>query len=130
MSNDASVLVVDDHPETCLVMVKLLRLYGVSAESVSSGEAALTTIDAHPPALVFLDWMMPGMTGLEVLRALRANHRFDQTSVVMYSAISDAERQHEARLAGAQDYIVKGSSALGAIEQLVAKYVKKTGLNS
>ena len=127
----AAVLVVDDHPETCYVLVKLMKLRGVSAESVNSGEAALASIDADPPELVFLDWMMPGMTGLEVLRALRANHRFDQTSIVMYSAISDVECQHEALKSGAQDYIVKGGSAFTAIEQVLAKYVEnKTGYNS
>jgi CheY-like chemotaxis protein len=65
--------------------------------------------------------MMPEMNGLDVLRALRANPRFKDLPVVMFSALSDPAIQREALRAGAQAFIVKGhfDDALAAVQKYV-----------
>jgi CheY-like chemotaxis protein len=71
---------------------------------------------------VFLDYMMPGMSGLDVLRVVRADPKFDGLPVVMYSAMSDPAVRETAIRAGAQDFVVKGrfDDLRAAVEKYVA----------
>ena len=66
---------------------------------------------AHPPALVILDVMMPGLNGFQVLTALRANTTTRQVPVVMLSARAGEEASVEGLVAGANDYVVKPFAA-------------------
>ena len=86
-----TVLVVEDHPDTCRMMARLLAAFGHRADCALSGEAALAHLAAAaaPPDVVLLDAMMPGMDGVEVLRRLRADPRTARLPVVMCSAVSD-----------------------------------------
>ena len=102
-------LIVDDNVVTARVLAKLLRYEGHEAASVNSGPDALRVIESQPPQVVLLDWMMPGMDGPSVLRALRSNPRFDRVRVVMFSAISEPSRVGDTLRMGAYDYIVKGT---------------------
>ncbi len=65
------VLVVDDHEDTRRMMVRLLRHSGYDADMAGDGAAALRAMKAHRPGLVLLDYNMPGMTGSDVVRAIR-----------------------------------------------------------
>ena len=91
------------------------------ADCVQSGEEALRYVEAHPIKLVFLDWMMPEMSGLDVLKALRAQPQFKDLPVVMFSALSDPAIHAEAVKAGAQGFIIKGcfDAALAAVKKYV-----------
>jgi DNA-binding response OmpR family regulator len=73
--------------------------------------------------LVILDVMMPGMTGLEVLRTIRAEARLNTTRVLMFAAMSDARTTAEARSLGAAGYIVKGVGC----PELLAEIRKNVG---
>lgn len=117
----ASVLVVDDNPDSCRVLMRFISRFNGPADCVESGAEALKYIETHTTKLIFLDWMMPEMTGLDVLRALRANSRFKDLPVVMFSALSDPSVQQEALRAGAQAFIVKGQfdEALATIKKYI-----------
>jgi chemosensory pili system protein ChpA (sensor histidine kinase/response regulator) len=117
-----NVLVVDDNRDSCMMLVKLIGRYGGPADCVESGVDALRYVEEKRPKLVFLDWMMPEMSGLEVLRVLRADPKFDGLPVVMFSAMSEAAFRQAAIEAGAQDFIVKGR--FDEVEAAVKKYVK------
>ena len=117
------VLVVDDHVDTGQVLVRLLRHSGCDAASVESGLAALSHVGERHTDLVILDVMMPGMTGLDVLRQLRRDPRFAALPVVMYSACTDDACRGEALRLGAQDYVVKGRLDFPSLRELVRKYV-------
>jgi DNA-binding response OmpR family regulator len=71
----------------------------------SDGEEALRLAQEHTPDVVILDLMVPGLNGLEVLRALRADPTTKETSVAVVSAWSEVES--EARTAGADEFIPK-----------------------
>jgi CheY-like chemotaxis protein len=105
------VLVVDDNLDTCRVLVRLVETFNGPASCVESGPAALKFLEGERPNLVFLDYMMPGMSGLEVLRAMRGDPKFSSIPVVMFSAASDPDLIREALAAGAQDFLVKGDIA-------------------
>src|SRR5690242_7609201 len=81
------VLVVDDHVDTNHILCKLIRRLGHSTSSAYTGEGALAMLSGEIPDLIILDCMMPGMTGIEVLRLLRTNPKTAQLPVIMYSAV-------------------------------------------
>jgi CheY-like chemotaxis protein len=117
-----NVLVVDDHRDTCRLLVKLLELAGYPALCIGDGAAALASIAAHLPAMVFLDVMMPGLDGFDVLRALRAAPASHRLPVVMYTAVSDDASADRARHLGADEYVVKGRMGYAELRALALRY--------
>lgn len=104
----ADLLVVDDDDVSGRVLTLLLRECGHNAVCRANGQAAIEHVRSAHCDLVLLDLMMPGVDGLEVLKSLRADEQTRNVAVVMYTAISDPERQAEAIRLGAQDYLIKG----------------------
>src|SRR4051812_36407867 len=102
------ILVVDDHPDVRVTVVRLLMLEGYEAQAVASGEEALRYLESRIPHCILLDHNMPGMTGLELLSAIRADPRFAAINVVMFSA-QDGPVKTRALAAGANAFVLKGS---------------------
>jgi two-component system response regulator MprA len=99
------ILVIDDDPAVTSVLRRGLTYEGFAVDVAASGEEGLAVVRDHPPALIILDIMMPGMDGLEVLRRLRAAG--DSIPVLMLTA-KDAPQDEVAGLQqGADDYVVK-----------------------
>jgi CheY-like chemotaxis protein len=82
----ARVLVVDDAPETRLLVRTLLTHAGHEVFEAADGSAALSRATEHQPDLVLLDFSMPAMSGPEFIRALRADPRVTRTVVALYTA--------------------------------------------
>jgi CheY-like chemotaxis protein len=108
MADDA-ILIVDDNVDTNKLLVSLLKRLGRRAICVSSGEEALAYLRLHLPRLIVLDVMLPGMDGIEVLRALRADPRTARLPVSIFSAVSDPAYREHAIKHGADDYWVKST---------------------
>ena len=102
-----TVVVVDDDPDIrALVSMRLSKAgYAVTVES--DGEAGLATALAERPDLVVLDWMMPGLSGIEVCRMLRDDPRTTDTAVLLLTARAQEEDIERGFAAGADDYLVK-----------------------
>ena len=98
------ILVVDDEAH----IVDLVRLYlereGYRVRSAASGEAALSEVRSHPPAMVILDVMLPGMDGFEVCRRLRGE---SQVPVLMLTARDEDLDKILGLELGADDYLTK-----------------------
>lgn len=103
----ARVLVVDDMEANRAVMCRRLERFGYDLLGVDSGRAALESIADQPPDIVLLDYMMPKMSGIEVLRALRQNTDTRDLPVIMVTARAESEATVEALDAGADDYVTK-----------------------
>jgi CheY-like chemotaxis protein len=100
-------MVVEDNPSSMRLFSGLLRAAGYRVAESTSGEAALDAARAAPPRLILMDMQLPGMDGLEVARALRADPDTNGIPVVALTAHAmqgDAER---ARAAGCCGYITK-----------------------
>ena len=82
----ARVLVVDDAPETRLLVRTLLTHAGHEVFEAADGAVALSSATQHKPDLVLLDFSMPAMSGPEFIRALRADPRVRRTVVALYTA--------------------------------------------
>ena len=103
----ADVLVVDDDFDTCRVLGRLLRAHGHATACCPDGAAALAHLAGHVPALVLLDLMMPGLSGLDVLRRIRGDDRLAGVAVVLYTAAADPNLARDGRVAGATDVVLK-----------------------
>lgn len=100
----ARVLVVDDDPTVAEVVAGYLDRAGHLVDRAADGPAALARAAEHPPDLVVLDLMLPGMDGLEVCRRLRER---GPVPVVMLTARGDEEDRVLGLEVGADDYVTK-----------------------
>jgi DNA-binding response OmpR family regulator len=98
------VLVIDDDPTVSDVVRRYLERDGLTVEVVADGDAGLARALADPPDLVVLDLMLPGLSGLEVCRRLRAA---GPTPVVMLTALGDEADRVLGLELGADDYVSK-----------------------
>jgi CheY-like chemotaxis protein len=100
------VLVVDDVPDTRRLMRRILERIGLAVVEADTGEAALEVIERRRPAVVVLDLRLPGMTGFDVARWVRAHADQDiaRTSLLACSASVQPEIQREALDAGADAF--------------------------
>jgi signal transduction histidine kinase len=105
-SRQDRVLVVDDNSDMRGHLCGLLEhRYGVDA--VPDGKAALTRIRGQHYDLMIVDIMMPSMTGLELLKAVRSDPRIAHTPIILLSARAGEESSAEGLYAGADDYLPK-----------------------
>ena len=99
------ILVIDDHPEVALLMAEALESEGHEAVIAGSGEEGLQAIDQSPPDAVFLDVVMPGIDGIEVLRRIRAKR--PHLPVILVSGTVSATQIATARELGVTDVLRK-----------------------
>jgi len=103
----ARLLVVDDEDVLSRVTARRLRNRGYVAETAGSGGEALALLGKEHFDLVLLDLMMPGMGGLEVLRAIRELWPSSRLRVLVLTARTDRETLDEARARGADGVVIK-----------------------
>ena len=104
----AMILVVDDHRGVADAAVALVGAGGHEARAVYSGGAALAFVRSRPVDLVVLDVSMPDLSGLDVLRTLRAEGKLPGLPVVMFSA--DRHARDEALRLGAAAFVCKSDA--------------------
>ena len=107
MNQSKRILVVEDERDIGDLIVHLLTREGFIATRVGEGRSALARAEAETPALVILDWMLPGMDGLEVCRRLRQGEKTRQLPVIMLTAKSEESDKVVGLEMGADDYITK-----------------------
>lgn len=101
------VLIVDDIEENRHLLDRALRSSGYMTVEADSGRAALSAISKQKPDIVLLDWMMPGFSGLETLRAIRELYPITRLPVIMCTAIDEEMSVVTAMSEGANDYMLK-----------------------
>jgi two-component system, OmpR family, response regulator MprA len=101
----ATVLVVDDDLKLQNMLRRTLSYEGFQVVTAADGTSALTEVQTHRPDVIVLDWLMPGVDGLGVLKRLRSAH--DKTLVLMLTARDAVEDRVEGLETGADDYLVK-----------------------
>jgi two-component system phosphate regulon response regulator PhoB len=103
----ASILVVEDEPAIQVLIATNLRRHGHEVTAVPDAEAAQRQVQEALPDLILLDWMLPGMSGLEFARRLRADGRTRSVPIIMLTARGE-ERDKVAGLeTGADDFVTK-----------------------
>jgi len=107
MSETHTILVVDDHPDNRELLMRRLEREGFRVVGAESGRQALDHVKGAPVSLILLDVMMPGMSGIEVLQAVRETHTASALPVIMVTAKAQSEDVVEALGSGANDYVTK-----------------------
>jgi class 3 adenylate cyclase len=107
MSNPAKVLVVDDTPHNVKLLADLLEVKGYGVTTAVNGEEALAKVAADPPDLVLLDVMMPGLSGYDVCRRLRADPATALLPVVLVTSLDPQAERVKGIEAGADDFLPK-----------------------
>jgi DNA-binding response OmpR family regulator len=110
------VLMVDDETEFLRAMVKVLRKRGMDACGEESGQAALDRMEKEAFDVVILDFMMPGLDGMEALR--RIKRKWPDTEVIMLTAVGSVEAALEGMRNGAFDYVLKPAEIDDLMEKI------------
>jgi DNA-binding response OmpR family regulator len=104
-------LVVEDNLDLRGYLIRLLSEQGWTVDGVPDGQAALDWVRQHRPELILSGVMMPRLDGIGLLHALRADPDTARIPILMLTARADTASMTEGLQAGADDYIVKGSTA-------------------
>ena len=139
MSADANkptrILIVDDFEIVRIMLRNALGNLGhTDIDEAEDGQVALQKIQAaefetKPYTIVFCDWNMPNMTGIEVLEAVRKNPHYAKLPIVMVTAEAEQKQVVQALRSGATDYIVK-PIAPDILEKKVNKILNKIRENA
>jgi PAS domain S-box-containing protein len=104
MDESETILVVEDETDVQTLLHTILGQAGYQVEIAPDGPTALDIIQVAPPDLILLDWMLPGMRGLQVCRSIR---RWTNTPIIMVTSKTSQADLIAALDAGADDYVTK-----------------------
>lgn len=106
-AQNAKILIVEDEEPLTLLLRYNLEAEGYEVDSVARGDEAETRLREKLPDLVVLDWMLPGISGIELCRRLRARPETKALPVIMLTARGEESERVRGLATGADDYIVK-----------------------
>jgi CheY-like chemotaxis protein len=121
------VLIVDDNRMLANLYRSTIVGAGFGVEVAHDGEAAMTAARRVKPDLVLLDLMMPRMSGLEVLTALRADPTLGSVPVIVFSNSFTPERTEQLWQAGVTQLLVKASSSPRVVLDAIRTAIGDTG---
>ncbi|HVC63925.1 MAG TPA: response regulator [Candidatus Dormibacteraeota bacterium] len=101
-----------------------LRQRGFAVTTAADGEEALRNVRAEPPDLILLDLLMPKMTGIEVLKTLRAEEATREIRVLILSNSSREQDVEEIKTLGVSGYFVKADLSLQVLGDMVARLLE------
>ena len=113
----ANILVVEDEADLTLMMRYNLEAEGFRVDIAQSGDEATELMRDRLPDLILLDWMLPGLSGIELCRRWRARDETARIPIIMITARGEEEERIRGLATGADDYVVKPFS----IPELLAR---------
>src|SRR3977135_2453471 len=103
----ARILIVEDEEPLTLLLRYNLEAGGYEVQSSARGDDADLRLKEHPPDLAVIDWMLPGLSGIELIRRLRMRPETKQLPIIMLTARGEEPEVLRGLSTGADDYIVK-----------------------
>jgi two-component system phosphate regulon response regulator PhoB len=116
----ARILIVEDEEPLTMLLRYNLEAQGYNVETASRGDEAEIKLSENVPDLVVLDWMLPGISGIELCRRLRARPATARLPVIMLTARGEESERVRGLGTGADDYIVKPFSLPELIARIAA----------
>jgi two-component system phosphate regulon response regulator PhoB len=117
VSRGLRVALVEDQPDVASLLHYNLAAAGFQVEVMTRGDDAEAKLQAQPPDLLILDWMLPGLSGIELLRRLRRWPRTQHLPIIMLTARTEESELVRALEAGADDFVPKPFS----LKELLAR---------
>ncbi len=119
MNKDMKILIVDDFSTMRRIIKNLLRDLGFNnTAEADDGSTALPILQSGSFDFLVTDWNMPGMTGIDLLKAVRADAKLGKLPVLMVTAEQKRDQIIEAAQAGVNGYIVKPFTAITLKEKI------------
>ena len=103
----ANILIVEDEEPLTTLLRYNLEAEGYEVDAVSRGDDADTRLRETAPDLIVLDWMLPGLSGIELCRRLRTRPQTQALPIIMLTARGEESERIRGLATGADDYIVK-----------------------
>lgn len=127
MNKNMKILIVDDFSTMRRIIKNLLRDLGfTNTHEADDGNAALPLLKSSDFEFLITDWNMPGMTGIDLLKAVRADEKLKSLPVLMVTAEAKREQIIEAAQAGVNGYVVKPFTAQ-ALKEKIEKIFDRVG---
>jgi two-component system chemotaxis response regulator CheY len=102
------VLIIDDSKAMRMILGRVISEVGYGVLEAANGQEALDQLDkADKPGLILVDWNMPGMNGLDFIKAVRANPAYDSILLMMVTTETELAHVTLALEAGANEYVMK-----------------------
>ena len=101
------VLIIEDEAALAEILAYNLEAEGFAVEVADTGDAAELAIAETPPDLILLDWMLPGVSGIELCRRFRASAKTRGIPILMLTARAEEQDRIRGLGTGADDYVVK-----------------------
>ena len=118
----ARILIIEDEAAIRANLVRFVRLEGHEAVEASDGSAGLAAAQTCGPDLILCDLMMPGLSGMQVLAALRQQSALASIPFVFLSASAEPERMLQAGELGAREYLAKPFN-LARLREVLRRYL-------
>ena len=116
----AKILIVEDNALNIKLFCDLLAAHGHEPHAVVDSRLALDSARTFEPDLVITDIQLPHLSGLELIRMVRADDRLRKVPIMAVTAYSTSEDEERIRAAGAQAYVSKPISVVRFVEQVTA----------
>lgn len=113
----ANILIVEDEEDVALLLRYNLEAEGFRVVTAATGDEAVERVRDGVPDLILLDWMLPGLSGIELCRRWRSREETARTPIIMITARGEEEERVRGLATGADDYVVKPFS----IPELLAR---------
>lgn len=111
------ILIVEDEADLALMLRYNLEAEGFEVSAAASGDEAVEAMHEGVPDLILLDWMLPGLSGIELCRRWRSRDETSRIPIIMITARGEEEERVRGLETGADDYVVKPFS----VPELVAR---------
>ncbi len=112
-----TILIVEDEADVALMLRYNLEAEGYRVQAAATGDEAVERMREGLPDLILLDWMLPGLSGIELCRRWRAREETARVPIIMITARGEEEERIRGLSTGADDYVVKPFS----IPELIAR---------
>jgi len=127
LDKNMKILIVDDFSTMRRIIKNLLRDLGfTNTQEADDGQTALPMLKSGDFDFLVTDWNMPGMSGIELLREVRADERLSSLPVLMVTAEAKRDQIVEAAQSGVNGYVVKPFTAQ-ALKEKIEKIFERVG---
>lgn len=119
----STIFIVED--EVLLVKAYQAKFEKEKAEVwiASDGKEALAYLKKEPPSIVLLDLMLPGVSGFDILEAIRKNDKWKKVPVIVLTNLGQLQDVERCKALGIEDYIIKANSRINDVAEKVKKYL-------
>ncbi len=114
------ILVIEDEKKLAKIIKNFLEKNNFEVADLYDGEDAIITAETFNPNLILLDWMLPGLSGLEICRQIRSNKSINKVPIIFLTAKGEEEDKLRGLDTGADDYITKPFSQIELIARIKA----------